>query len=137
HQKVRGMPIGDPTSRGTAIVQLEPSRLIPVLQHTRVMPHDVDSTQLGVALKLDGPAHFATGIATVNIPRPPATRRTGGEQGANGIGESTSIEPAERGIIIKHSGLPEKTTRTDVISALLILYEIEAEIERSRRKKRP
>jgi len=39
------------------------------------------------------------------------------------------------GIIIKHSYLLERTTRTDVFSAVLTLYEIAAEIARNRRKK--
>jgi len=90
-----------------------------------------------MALKLDSPAHFSTGITTMNIPPPSSDaadwRRTTdiGEQGASGIGESTLIEPVQIGIIIKHSGLPEKTTRTDVLSALLVLYVISAEIARS------
>jgi hypothetical protein len=33
-----------------------------------------DGTQLGIALKLDGPAHLATGIAAMNIPPPLGTQ---------------------------------------------------------------
>src|SRR5260370_37395084 len=143
HEKVGGMPVGDSTPGRTEIVQLELGRLIPVLQHTGVMLHDVDGAQLGVALKLDGPAHFATGIEAMNIASPSchATnwRRTTdiGEQGASGIRESRLFEIVAIGIIIKHSGLPEKTIRTDILSALLVLYAIAAEIARNRRKKRP
>ena len=50
---------------------------------------------------------------------------------------SLLIKQVQRGIIIEHGGLPEKTTRTGVISALLVLYEIAAEIARNRRKKSP
>src|SRR5438876_363945 len=109
------MPVGDPTPGRAEIVQLELGRLIPVLQHTRVMLHDVDGSQLSVALKLNGPAHFATGITTMNIspPSSDAANRRGatdiGKQGASGIGESTLIEPVQIGIITKHNGLPEKT----------------------------
>src|SRR6266487_5532478 len=44
-----------------------------------------------------------------------------GEQGASGIRESTLIKPAQIGIFIKHGGLREKTIRTDIFSALLVL----------------
>src|SRR3989442_74959 len=80
HEKVRGMPVRDSTPGRTKIVQLELGRLIPIFQHTRIMLHDVDCAQFGVALKLDGPAHFSTGIATMNIPPPSgyaASRRAG------------------------------------------------------------
>src|SRR5215469_6070209 len=42
-KKIRGMPVGNPTPGRATIVQLESGWLIPVLQHTRVMLHDVDS----------------------------------------------------------------------------------------------
>ena len=70
HEKVGGVPVRDSTPGRTEIVQLELGRLIPIFQHTGIMLHDVDCAQFGVALKLDGSAHFSTGIATVNIPSP-------------------------------------------------------------------
>ncbi len=78
------------------------------------MLHDVDRAQLGVALELDSPAHFATGITPMNIPPPPgyATNRGRttdiGEQGASGIRESKLIEIVAIGIIIKHELPPRK-----------------------------
>jgi hypothetical protein len=59
------------------------------------------------------------------------------EQGASGIGESTVIEPVQIGINIKHSGLQKRRGSSDVLSALLVLYAISAEIARNGRKKRP
>ncbi len=108
------MPVGDATPGRTEIVQLELGRLIIEFQHTGVMLHDIDGAQLGVALKLDRHAHFATGIATMNISPPSCHaanwRRTTdiAEQSASGIRESRLFEPVQVGIIVKHSGLREK-----------------------------
>jgi hypothetical protein len=121
-------------------MQLEPGRLIPAFQHPRVMLHDVNRVQLGVALELNSPAHFATGVTPISISPPSgdaASRTNIGEQGASGIRESRLVEPTPIGIIIKPNGLREKTTRTDVCAALLVLYEITAEIGRFGHEKCP
>src|SRR5256885_4921249 len=107
------------------------------------MLHDVNGAQLGVALKLDGPTHFATRIATMNIPPPSRHaadwRRTTniGEQGASGIRASTLIEIVAIAIIIKHRASQKRRGSSDLLSTLLVLYAISAEIARNRRKKRP
>jgi hypothetical protein len=71
HKRLRHTP---EASRRAAVVQLESGWLVPGFQHSWIMLHDIDGPQLGMALELNGPAHFATGIPTMNIT--PSSRYT-------------------------------------------------------------